>query len=188
MAIKVYGHPVSSAVQRVLLCLAEKDLEHEFVLLDMPNDQHKKEPLIHLVRSLALKMGTPLIAEDPKKQAIIGVWLEVEAQKFDAAGQKISYEILIKAFKGLTPDEAIVEEMQGALGKVLDVYEARLGKSKYLAGDDYSLADLHHVPIINNLFKTKVKVVFEERQRGSAWCADLLARPAWQKVLEGIKF
>ncbi|KAL0389620.1 UNVERIFIED_CONTAM: Autophagy-related protein 18a, partial [Sesamum calycinum] len=35
---------------------------------------------------------------DPKKQAIIGVWLEVEAHKFDAAGQKLRYEILIKAF------------------------------------------------------------------------------------------
>ncbi|KAL0305346.1 UNVERIFIED_CONTAM: Glutathione S-transferase [Sesamum angustifolium] len=41
---------------------------------------------------------TPLMAEDPKKQAIIGVWLEVEAHKFDAAGQKLSYEILTKAF------------------------------------------------------------------------------------------
>ncbi|KAK4407025.1 Glutathione S-transferase [Sesamum angolense] len=125
--------------------------------------------------------GTPLMAEDPKKQAIVGVWLEVEAHKFDAAGQKLSYEILIKAFKGLTTDEAAVEQLQGKLGKVLDVYEARLGKFKYLAGDEYSLADLHHLPIINNLFKTKVKALFDQRPHVSAWCADLLARPAWQK-------
>ncbi|KAL0295726.1 UNVERIFIED_CONTAM: Glutathione S-transferase [Sesamum angustifolium] len=128
------------------------------------------------------------MVEDPKKQAIVGVWLEVEAHKFDAAGQKLSYEILIKAFKGLTTDEAAVEQLQGELGKVLDVYEARLGKFKYLAGDEYSLADLHHLPLIDNLFKTKVKALFDQRPHVSAWCADLLARPAWQKVLERSKF
>ncbi|KAK4423365.1 Glutathione S-transferase [Sesamum alatum] len=213
MAIKVHGQPLSSSVQRVVLCLAEKGLEYELVLVDFATGQHKKEPFISinpfgqipgfedgdltLFESRAITKyishayadkGTPLIAEDPKKQAIIGVWLEVEALKFDAAGQKLSSEILIKPMLGMTTDEAAVEQFEGELVKVLDVYEARLAKSKYLAGDDYSLADLHHVPIISNLFTTKVKAVFEERPHVSAWCADILARPAWQKVLQGIKF
>ncbi|GFQ05812.1 glutathione s-transferase [Phtheirospermum japonicum] len=119
--------------------------------------------------------------------AIIGVWLEVEAQKFDAAGNSLSFEILIKPFLGLTTNEAIVEQSQAKLATVLDVYEKRLAESKYLGGDNYSLVDLHHVPIINNLMKTKVKALFKLRPLVSAWSADILAQPAWLKVLAGFE-
>ncbi|KAL8546185.1 hypothetical protein ACS0TY_006048 [Phlomoides rotata] len=59
-----------------------------------------------------------------QKMAIVGVWLEVESLRFDAAGQKLSFEILIKPLKGLKPDEAAVEALEGKLAAVLDVYEA----------------------------------------------------------------
>ncbi|XP_057782365.1 glutathione S-transferase-like [Salvia miltiorrhiza] len=207
MAIKVYGHPFSPAARRVLVCLAEKGLDYEIVLVDLATGQQKKEPLISinpfgqvpgfedgdlkLFESRAITRyiahayadkGTPLISEDPKKMAIIGLWLEVESQKFDAAGQKLSFEILVKPMKGMAVDEAVVEQGQAQLAAVLDVYEARLGKSKYLGGDDFSLADLHHIPIIANLMKTKVKAVFDARPCVAAWAAALLARPAWQKI------
>ncbi|XP_047972482.1 glutathione S-transferase-like [Salvia hispanica] len=207
MAIKVYGHPFSPAAKRVLLALAEKGLDYEHILIDLATGQQKKDPLIsinpfgqvpgfqdgdlQLFESRAITRyiahayadkGTPLIPEDPKKLAVIGVWLEVEAQKFDAAGQKLSFEILVKPIKGLTTDEAVVEEGQAQLAAVLDIYEARLGKSKYLGGDDFSLADLHHIPIVSNLQKTKVKAVFDARPAVAAWAATLLARPAWQKI------
>ncbi|KAI3449514.1 hypothetical protein Pfo_006179 [Paulownia fortunei] len=213
MAIKLHGNPFSPAAQRVLLCLAEKDLEYEFIHVDLATGQQKKEPFISinpfgqvpgfedgdlkLFESRAITKyisyayadkGTPLVVEDPKKMAIIGVWLEVEAQRFDAAGQKLNFEILVKPIKGMTADEAVVEQLQGQLATVLDVYEARLSGSKYLGGDYYSLVDLHHVPIVNNLRKTKVKALFDERPHVSAWCDEILARPAWQKVLAGVKF
>ncbi|KAH6811143.1 glutathione S-transferase 6 [Perilla frutescens var. frutescens] len=207
MAIKLHGHPLSPAARRVLVCLAEKGLDYEFVLVDLTTGQQKKEPFISinpfgqvpgfedgdlkLFESRAITRyiahayadkGTPLISEDPKKMGIIGVWLEVETQRFDAAGQKLSFEILIKPMKGMTTDDAVVEQLQAQLAGVLDVYEARLAQSKYLGGDDYSLADLHHIPIIANLQKTKVKALFDARPCVAAWAAALLARPAWQKV------
>ncbi|KAL8548590.1 hypothetical protein ACS0TY_007763 [Phlomoides rotata] len=118
--------------------------------------------------------------------AIVGVWLEVEAQKFDAVGQKLSFKILIKPLLGLKTDEAAAAALEEQFAKVLDVYEALLGESKYIGGDDYSLADLHHLPIISNLMKTKVKELFDARPRLTAWAADLQARPAWQKVLAAL--
>ncbi|KAL1558426.1 glutathione transferase [Salvia divinorum] len=207
MAIKVYGHPFSPAAKRVLVALAEKGLDYEHILIDLATGQQKKEPLIsinpfgqvpgfedgdlQLFESRAITRyiahayadkGTPLLSEDPKKLAVIGVWLEVEAQKFDAAGQKLSFEILVKPIKGLPVDDAVIEEGKAQLASVLDIYEARLGKSKYLGGDDFSLADLHHIPIVANLQKTKVKAVFDARPAVAAWATALLARPAWQKI------
>lgn len=127
--------------------------------------------------------GTPLISSDPKKMAIIANWMEVEAQRFEAAGGKLNVEILVKPMKGLTTDEAVVEQFTAQLGSILDVYEARLSKSKYLGGDEVSLADLHHVPVMANLMMTKVKALFDARPAVSAWASALIARPAWQKVI-----
>ncbi|KAK6115032.1 hypothetical protein DH2020_007301 [Rehmannia glutinosa] len=213
MAIKVHGNPRSPAVQRVFLCLAEKDLEYEFVYVDLATKQQKEEPFIainpfgqvpafedgdlKLFESRAITKyianayadkGTPLLVQDPMKMAMIEVWLEVEAQRFDAAGKTLSFEICIKPIKGLTTDEALVDQLIAQLATVLDVYEKRLAQSKYLAGDKFSLADMNHVPIINNMMKTKVRALFEQRPHVWAWCADILGRPAWQKVLAGLNF
>ncbi|KAL3849776.1 hypothetical protein ACJIZ3_011658 [Penstemon smallii] len=212
MAIKVHGNPFSPPSQRVLLALAEKDLDYEYVFVDMSAGQHKKEPFISinpfgqvpafedgdlkLFESRAITRyiayayadkGTPLFDQDPKKVAITSVWLEVEALKFDAAGSKLSFEILIKPLLGMTTDEGAVEQQQGQLASVLDVYEARLSESKYLGGDSFTLVDLHHVPIVNNLMKTKVKALFDARPHVSAWVSEILARPAWAKVLDVLK-
>lgn len=208
MEIKVYGHPISIAAQRAVLSIEEKGLEYEYVHIDLFTGQQKKEPLISinpfgqvpgfedgdlkLFESRAITKyiahayadkGTPLLDHDPKKMAIIGLWMEVESQKFDASASKLNYEVVIKPIKGMTSDEAVAEELKGQLGSVLDIYEARLAVCKYLGGDDYSLADLHHIPLINNLMKTKYKDVFEDRPNVKAWCANILGRPATQKVL-----
>lgn len=84
---------------------------------------------------------------------------------------------------GLQTDNAAVEENEAKLAKVLDVYEARLAQSKYLAGDSFTSADLLHLPTMHYLMGTKVKALFEERPHVSAWSKDILARPSWEKTL-----
>ncbi|KAF8394555.1 hypothetical protein HHK36_020766 [Tetracentron sinense] len=207
--LKVHGSVVSTAALRVITCLNEKDLEFEFVPINMGAGEHKKEPFISLnpfgqvpafedgdlklfesraiTKYIAYEYagkGTQLIYPDPKKMAILGVWMEVEAHQFDPAASKLIFELVVKPLMlGLTSDGAVVEEYEGKLAKVLDVYEARLAESKYLGGDCFTLADLHHLSTINYLMGTQAKKLFESRPHVSAWCADILARPAWTKAL-----
>ncbi|XP_073063356.1 glutathione S-transferase-like [Primulina eburnea] len=212
MAIKLYGHPLSPAAQRVRVCLEEKELEYEFEFVDLSSGQQKKEPFISLnpfgvvpvlqdgdltlFESRAVTQyithnyadkGTPLVPKDPKKMAMVSVWVEVESQSFDAAASKISFELVVKPMLGMAIDESVVAANEGKLASILDIYESRLAASKYIGGDAYSLADLHHLPIINNLFRTKIKALFEARPHVSAWCADILGRAAWQKVVATMK-
>lgn len=86
-----------------------------------------------------------------KEMAILRVWLEVVAQKYDPAAPKLIHDLLFKTFFGMTTDSTIMEEYEGKLGKVLDVHEMRLGQSKYLGGDSFTLADLHNPPTLNEL-------------------------------------
>ena len=46
--IRLHGNPFSTATMRAAASLHEKQLEFEFVLIDMKNGEHKKEPFISL--------------------------------------------------------------------------------------------------------------------------------------------
>ncbi|XP_019164248.1 PREDICTED: glutathione S-transferase-like [Ipomoea nil] len=212
MALKVHGAILSPAVLRVVAVLKEKELDYEFVNVNLQAGEHKQPHFLALnpfgqipafedgdlklfesraitqyIAHTHVDKGTQLIVPDHKKMAIMSVWMEVEAQKFDPAASKLSYEIVIKPLLGMTTDDAVVAQYEEQLGKVLDVYEARLKESKYLGGDCFTLVDLHHIPLINYLMATKVKALFDARPTFSAWIADILARPAWSKVQELLK-
>ncbi|KAL8530881.1 hypothetical protein ACS0TY_007782 [Phlomoides rotata] len=208
MGMKVHGSLISPASMRVLACLYEKGLDFQFVPVDLATAQHKNNSFLalnpygqvpafedgdlKLFESRAInkylscaygEKGTPLISPDPKKMAIINVWWEVEAQKYEPPATKLTFELVIKPMMGMATDDAVVKEQEDVLGKVLDVYEARLAESKYLGGDTFSLADLHHLPTMTLLMGTRAKAVFESRPHVRAWSADIMARPAWNKVL-----
>lgn len=115
--------------------------------------------------------------------AIIGVWLEVESQRFAQPASKLVRELGIKPMYGTPMDPAIVEENEAKLSTVPGIYEKRLSESKYLAGECFTLADLHHLPTIQYLMNSQTRRLFESLPHVSAWVADITARPAWSKVL-----
>ncbi|GMY16867.1 glutathione S-transferase-like [Fagus crenata] len=191
-AIKVHGNLISTATNRVLATLYEKELEFEFVLVDTRGGEHKKEPFLSLhpfgqipaFEDGDLKLfGNPADMPRLKKMAIILVWMETEAQKWDPAASKLAWELGIKPLLGMGTDTTIVEENEAKLAKVLDVYEKRLAQSKYLGGDYFTLADLHHLPSLQYLLGTQTKKLIDSRPHVREWAADITARPAWLKVL-----
>ncbi|XP_076885233.1 glutathione S-transferase APIC-like isoform X5 [Bidens hawaiensis] len=208
MVIKVYGSMFSFATLRVLLCLAEKDIDFELITVDLASEEHKKPHMLALnpfgqipafedgylklfeSRAIARYIllayagkGTDLINPDPKKAALEAVWMEAEAHKFEPAVLTLAWELCMKRFLfGQKGDEDIVNAEEEKLESVLDLYEARLSESKYLSGDGYSLADLTHAPMIKFLMGTEMKRVFNARPHVSAWVADMFARPACVKV------
>ncbi|XP_021763022.1 glutathione S-transferase-like [Chenopodium quinoa] len=210
MGIKVYGsdYPITPNVMRVLAAVYEKELEFDYVPLDMKSGAHKQMPYlslnpfgqvpaledgdIKLFESRAItryianeyeNKGTQLLTKDTKKMALVEVWVEVEALHFDPVAIKLGWELVYKKIFDMEPDMAVVEENKAKLAKVLDVFEARLTQLKYLAGEAFSLADLNHLPIVHYLMNSQVKQLFEERPNVSAWCKDILSRPSWIKVV-----
>lgn len=206
--MKVHGNLLSNATQRVMVCLYEKGLEFEFVPINLKSGDHKKDPFISLnpfgqvpafedgdltlfesraitqyVAHAYADKGTQLLmSEDPKKMAIMSVWMEVEAHQFDRCFMKLGWEIVYKPMFGMATDAAVVAEEETKLNKILDVYEARLAQSKYLGSDSFNLADMHHIPDVQLLIDTNYKSLFESRPHVNAWCKDIMARPAWAKV------
>lgn len=207
---KLYGSLNSPPTLKVMACLFEHDLDFEFVPIDLQGGEHKKKTFLSMnpfgqvpvyeeggvvqfesraiIRSMGhqdAKKGEELISWDSRQQAVIANWIDVEDHHFEPPALKLISELVLKPKKGLTPDEETVSAAEAKLGKVLDVYEARLSEFKYLAYEKYSIADMIHLPNIQALIGTHLgKKLFDARPHLSAWCADILARPAWVKVVK----
>lgn len=209
-AIKVHGHHFSTASTMVLCCLAEKEVEYELVLVELSAGAQKQPQYLALnpfgmvptiqdgdltlfesraiVRYLAKKykgQGTDLLGNTLAEQALVEQWCEVEGQSFSTPASAVLFQTVLLPMRGGTTDEAVLEINIGKLNKVLDIYEERLSKSKYLAGDFFSLADLQHLPWIQYLVTACRKSdLISSRKHVSAWWEDISSRPTWKKVAE----
>ncbi|KAK1280032.1 putative glutathione S-transferase GSTF1 [Acorus gramineus] len=210
-AVKVYGMPQSIATARVLAALEEKEASYELVFVNLLIGEHKQPA--HLARNpfgqlpafedgnlmlfesravaryVAKKYdsGTDLLRSgDAEEAALVDVWLDVEANHFDPPIAVISYQYVVLPIFGGVTDEKVVEENAAKLEKVLDVYEERLSKSKYLAGDFFSLADLSHFPYIHRFMLTPKATLITSRPHVNAWWEAISSRPAVKKVAAGL--
>ncbi|XP_030466724.2 glutathione S-transferase F9-like [Syzygium oleosum] len=209
MAVKVYG-PDYASPKRVLVCLIEKGVEFETVPIDLFKGEHKAPEFLKLqpfgsvpviqdgdytlfesraiIRYYAEKykhQGTDLLGKTIEERGLVEQWLEVEAQSFHPPIFDLVLKIVFGPFLGLTPDPKLFKESEDKLCVVLDIYEERLSKSKYLAGDFVSLADLSHLPFTQYLVgKMGKEYLIRDRKNVSAWWDDISSRPSWKKVLE----
>jgi glutathione S-transferase len=114
---------------------------------------------------------------------MVDMWLEVEAHQHHTAAAAIAFEcIAAPALLGRARNQAVVDENVQKLEKVLEVYEARLAQSRYLAGDFLSLADLSHFTVMHYFMATEYAALVEARPHVKAWWEELAARPAAKKV------
>jgi len=213
--VKVFGHPMSTNVARVLLCLEEVGAEYELVPVDFlagkQNDpQHvQRNPfgkipafqdgdlVLFESRAIAkyilrkhktddldlLKESSSSSSSIEEEAAMVDVWTEVEAQQYYPAISPVVFEcIIFPVMRGTTANQEIVDGSLERLKRVLEVYEARLEKSRYLAGDSISFADLNHFPFTFYFMATPYASVFDGYPKVKAWWEGLMARPAVKKV------
>ncbi|KAL3715219.1 hypothetical protein ACJRO7_007023 [Eucalyptus globulus] len=209
MVVKVYG-PDYANPKRVPVCLIEKGVEFETVPIDIFKDENKAPEFLKLqpfgsvpviqdgdytlfesraiARYYAQKykhQGTDLLGKKIEETGLVEQWLEVEAQCYSPPITDLIYKIVFDPIRGLTPDPKLIKESEDKLCKVLDIYEERLSKSKYLAGDFFSLADLSHLSLTQYLMgKMGKEYLIRDRKHVSAWWDDISSRPSWKKVVE----
>uniref|UniRef100_K3XMT5 glutathione transferase n=1 Tax=Setaria italica TaxID=4555 RepID=K3XMT5_SETIT len=118
-----------------------------------------------------------------REAAMVDVWTEVEAHQYNPALSPVVYECLINpTMRGVPTNQKVVDESLEKLRKVLHVYEARLSKSKYLAGDFLSFADLNHFPYTFYFMATPHASLFDSYPHVKAWWERLMARPSMKKL------
>lgn len=77
-----------------------------------------------------------------------------------------------------------VAESEALLLRVLDVYDDVLARSAFLAGDEFSLADLSHLPNAHYVACTaRGRALLRSRENVARWFHAISARPAWREVV-----
>lgn len=85
-------------------------------------------------------------------------------------------------------DDNDLDMQRRKLEEVLDVYEQRLGDSKYLAGDEFTLADLVHLPNCHHIAESgRFRYLLESRRNVWRWWSTISSRDSWQRVVRYMK-
>ncbi|KAF5374480.1 hypothetical protein D9615_009067 [Tricholomella constricta] len=212
MVLKLHGTGNSTCTRRVGAFLREKKIPFELVEVNLMKGEHKspafvaKQPFgqipyidddgFILYESRAIcryleakypNQGTKLIPDDIKGKALFEQAASVEASNFDAYAAKAVAEVIFKPFFGQTPDQAVFQELIKQLGLRLDAYEVILSKQKYVAGDNFTLADIFHLPYGALLAAAGSNIMSDEsRPNVVRWWNDITARDSWVAVKDGV--
>ncbi|KAF7346856.1 Glutathione S-transferase [Mycena sanguinolenta] len=208
MVLKLYSAPfVGGGAAIIGLALAEKQVPFEFVPVDLAANEHKTPeymamnpfglvPVIDddgfiiyesraICRYIADKypnQGTDFLPKSLKERALVEQAASIEYSTFYPAIYPVMKEIFGKRRQGLPVDKAALDEAVEELSAKLDVYEVILGKHRFLAGDEFSLADLCHYTYAPLLAEHGIDVMTSKGPNVTRWWNELMSRPTWVKL------
>jgi glutathione S-transferase len=121
------------------------------------------------------------------ERASIEQWLQAEAQSFDAPSSELVFQLAFAPhLKDVNPDEARIAENEKKLQNMLGVYDETLSKHNYLAGDEFTLADLSHLPnshyIVNS--SDRGRKLFTAKKHVAKWYEKIASRESWRQVVK----
>ena len=205
--VKLHGHPQSTCTRRVLCVLHEKNIPFDFDVVDLTKGAHKSPeflklqpwgqiPVVELdgfklyesraiMRYLDGKFGgqklTPAKLEDA---ATMEQELSVEASNITPHLVTIIRErIWIPLFYGGKTNEKNVEDGAKALEKALGVMNEGLNGKDFVAGSQFTLADVAHLPQFELLSTLPEKAIIDKFPNVVAWWKRCSGRPSWQKAI-----
>ncbi|KAJ6611035.1 glutathione S-transferase [Mycena sp. CBHHK59/15] len=211
MVFKLYA--TAHAGVGVAMVLAEKQVPFELVVVDQAAKAHKtpehlamhpfgQVPVVDddgfilyenraICRYVAEKYadrGPALIPTELKARALFEQAASIEYCNFFPAVLKIMTETIVKKRAGLDVDQAALDKHVADLSAKLDAYEVILGKQKYLAGNEFTLADLMHLMYGPVLAEAGCDLLTSKGPNVARWWNDINSRPSWIKLKEeGVK-
>jgi glutathione S-transferase len=126
-----------------------------------------------ILRYLASKAGSPLYPTDLAKRSVVERWMD-----WLLASLNDAYVSVFKATKGGEEvPAAAVKQMNDAL----TVLEGHLEGKSYVAGEDFTIADICLAPLVHRCLGFPVER--PNLPAVEAWHARMLERPAFQKTI-----
>ena len=201
--VDVYGDARATCTQRVLILLEELDLKYDLKSVDLSKGDHKTPEFMELQpfgKVPAIKYDDRVVFESRSILRYIAknnveikdflggtdvdIWLEVESQNYNPPVSRIVNEKLFKKWRGERPDLEVVKSSVEELERVLDVYERRLATVPFIGGEEFSIADISHIPYTNYLLKCGYKELYKGRPNVYKWLKRIIKRDSVQFLLK----
>lgn len=204
--MKLYGNPVSTCTRKVLMTLAEKNVAFDFQVIDFNKGEHKspefmaRQPFgqvpaiedgdFKLFESRAIfryldetQPGAKLTPPTAQGRAEMEQWISVETEDFKPGAMKVIWQTTFLSWTGKSLDEKALAEGREMVGKALDVVDKALAGKEFLAGNQFSLADITYMPYLQYLVAGGQGDLITSRPNVSAWWTRNSTRPTWQKIV-----
>ncbi len=115
---------------------------------------------------------------DLKGRARMENWISIETSNFTPHAMKFIYHYTFKR----PQDDAVLAAAEKSLDSAFAVMDAQLAKTPYLAGDEFTLADVCFMPYLEYGMGTPIKEQLAKYPHVSAWWNKVSERPTWQKT------
>lgn len=169
--LKIYGSDLSAPANKVRFAANALGLQYDYIKVDLRSGEHQKPeykkihpvnkvPAINddgfslfesnaIIRYLAEKIKSPLYPKDLKERAIVEQWIDFGSMHVGLALSKVIYNRVFAPMRGVPVDEASLKEGLAFLDRFLPVVDEQLGKNKYLAGNQITLADINLLALMD---------------------------------------
>ncbi len=162
--LKIYGADLSAPAIRVRLVANYLGMEYEYIRIRIKEGDNRKPEFLELnpfgkipviddngfvlfesgviCRYLADKIGSSIYPVDPEKRAIVDQWSDFSAFHIGIPVGKVLFNRVFAKIIGKKIDEQSLKDGVMFLGKYLPTIDQQLFQRPFLAGEDFSLADV----------------------------------------------
>lgn len=203
--MKLYGHPWSLNTRKVLATFAEKDHEPTLSVVMLPAGEHKQPAylqihpfgvvpaldddgfVLHEARAIcayvdAVLPGPRLVPQAARERARMDQWVNIADAYFVPHATPVILETLFRQFLGGEVDRAAIARGREGMQRALDELDRQLGHGPFIAGDAFTLADVHWMSYLEYLARIGDAAAIQSRPNVRAWWERVAARPAWERV------
>ncbi|KAF8595192.1 glutathione S-transferase [Ceratobasidium sp. AG-I] len=209
MAVTIYGMTFATCTRRVITVCNELGPKYDLVTVNIMEGEHKKPEYLEnkhpfgvipvlvdedgtqiyesraIARYLTTKYGkdSGLLPDgsDAKAYGLFEQAASVEYSSFDPPASGLVKERVFAPMMNAPSDEALAQKYHAALVAKMDGYERILSKQKYLAGENFTLADLFHLPygsFVNQVDPT----IIGSKPNVKRWWDDISSRESWKAL------
>jgi glutathione S-transferase len=205
MPLKLYVFPPSPRSFKVLAAASYLGLEHETCTVDLGKGEQRrpeyaainpncKVPALEedgfrlweanaILQYLALmRPDGGLLPEDPARRAQVVQWQCWDLAHWEPACAPVLFERCVKPLLNLgEPDIAEVERGLAAYARVAPILDDQLGKSRYVAGPELTVADFSLGAVLN--LSEPAGFPLDEYPNIRRWHGELTELPAWRQAM-----
>jgi len=202
--IKLYGIPLSNNVNKVRYCLNYLKLAYELIPINPLEGQNQspeftafcptaKIPAIEIddlklfesnaiIRYLAKREKSPIYPQDAKTAATVDAWLDYSAIHVSGAMGRIIANRVFAPMLNKEVDEKSLAFGLEMMDKYLPILNKQLGKNKFIAGNELSIADFNLLAALDPC--EMAQVYLTSYSAIAKWRDNLKAQDFYQKCFK----
>ncbi len=169
--LKIYGSDLSSPCNKVRFTANHLGLKYEYQRMNLRNGEQREEWFVKLnpvgkvpvidddgfilfesntiCKYLATKNKSEIYPQDLKQRAIVDQWIDFGTLHVGTAMSRVFYNRVLAPIRNLPVDEQSLKDGVKFLDQFLPLVEQQLAKSKYFAGNNFTLADINLVALLD---------------------------------------